>query len=60
MYWLEVSNEKKGIIGLPHPPQFAVDEEAIFVGSKTMATVLLHYLEINYYAPFFIISIPRY
>ena len=45
MYWLGVSNEKKGIIGLPHHPQFAVDEEAIFVGSKTMAAVLLNYLE---------------
>jgi amidohydrolase len=45
MYWLGVSNEKKGIIGLPHHPQFAVDEEAIFVGAKTMAAVLLNYLE---------------
>jgi metal-dependent amidase/aminoacylase/carboxypeptidase family protein len=45
MYWLGVSNEQKGILGLPHHPQFAVDEEAIFVGSKTMAAVLLHYLE---------------
>jgi len=45
MYWLGVSNEKKGIIGLPHHPQFAVDEEAIFVGSKTMAAVLLNYLK---------------
>ncbi len=45
MYWLGVSNEKKGILGLPHHPQFAVDEEAIFVGSKTMAAVLLNYLE---------------
>jgi len=45
MYWLGVSNEKKGIIGLPHHPQFAIDEEAIFVGAKTMATILLNYLE---------------
>jgi amidohydrolase len=45
MYWLGVSNEKKGILGLPHHPQFAVDEEAIFIGSKTMAAVLLNYLE---------------
>jgi len=45
MYWLGVSNAKKGILGLPHHPLFAVDEEAIFVGSKTMAVVLLHYLE---------------
>ena len=45
MYWLGVSNEKKGILGLPHHPQFAVDEEAIFVGARTMAAVLLNYLE---------------
>jgi len=45
MYFLGVSNEKKGIIGMPHSPQFAVDEEAIFVGAKTMAAVLLNYLE---------------
>ncbi|UCE42251.1 MAG: amidohydrolase [Candidatus Aminicenantes bacterium] len=45
MYWLGVSNEKKGILGLPHHPRFAVDEEAIFVGSKTMAAVLLNYLD---------------
>ncbi len=45
MYWLGVSNEKKGIIGLPHHPQFAVDEEAIIIGSKTMAAVLLNHLE---------------
>jgi len=45
MYWLGVSNEEKGIVGMPHSPQFAVDEEAIFVGAKTMAAVLLNYLE---------------
>jgi len=45
MYWFGVSNEKKGIIGFPHRPQFTVDEEAIFVGAKTMAAVLLNYLE---------------
>jgi amidohydrolase len=45
MYWLGVSNQKKGIIGLPHHPQFAVDEEAILVGAKTMAAVLLKYLD---------------
>jgi amidohydrolase len=45
MYWLGVSNGEKGIIGMPHSPQFAVDEEAIIVGAKTMAAVLLYYLE---------------
>jgi len=47
MFFLGVSNEAKGIIGMPHSPQFAVDEEAIFVGAKTMAVVLLDYLEMN-------------
>ncbi len=45
MYFLGVSNAKKGIIGMPHSPQFAVDEEAIFVGARTMAAVLLNYIE---------------
>ena len=45
MYFLGVSNVEKGIIGMPHSPQFAVDEEAIFVGARTMAAVLLNYLE---------------
>jgi metal-dependent amidase/aminoacylase/carboxypeptidase family protein len=45
MYWLGVSNEAKGIIGMPHHPQFAVDEEAILVGAKAMAAVLLNYLD---------------
>jgi metal-dependent amidase/aminoacylase/carboxypeptidase family protein len=45
MYWLGVSNLEKGIIGLPHHPQFAVDEDAIIVGAKTMTAVLLNYLE---------------
>jgi metal-dependent amidase/aminoacylase/carboxypeptidase family protein len=45
MYFLGVSNSEKGIIGMPHSPQFAVDEEAIFVGARTMAAVLLNYLE---------------
>lgn len=45
MYWLGVSNREGGIVGLPHSPGFAADEEAIFVGARTMATVLLRYLE---------------
>jgi metal-dependent amidase/aminoacylase/carboxypeptidase family protein len=45
MYFLGVSNAGKGIIGMPHSPQFAVDEEAIFIGARTMAAVLLNYLE---------------
>jgi hypothetical protein len=37
--------KEKGIVGMPHTPQFAVDEEAVFVGSRTMAALLLHYIE---------------
>jgi len=44
MYFLGVSNQEKGIVGMPHSPQFAVDEEAIITGAKTMAAVLLDYL----------------
>lgn len=44
MYFLGVSNKKKGIVGMPHSPGFAVDETAIGVGSRAMARVLLDYL----------------
>ncbi len=44
MYFLGVSNEKKGIVGMPHSPGFAVDEAAIGVGSRAMARVLVDYL----------------
>lgn len=30
---------------MPHSPQLAVDEEAIFIEGETMAAVLLNYLE---------------
>jgi metal-dependent amidase/aminoacylase/carboxypeptidase family protein len=45
MYWLGVSNLERGIAGLPHSPEFVADEEAIFVGARTMAGVLVGYLE---------------
>ena len=45
MYYMGVSNEAEGIIGMPHSPMFAADEEAIFVGARTMAAVLIDYLE---------------
>ncbi len=44
MSFLGVSNTNKGIVGMPHSPQFAVDEEAIIIGAKTMAAVLWDYL----------------
>ena len=45
MFWLGVSNPEKGTVGLPHSPGYVADEEAIFVGAKAMAAVLLDYLE---------------
>jgi len=46
LYFLGVSNTEKGIIGMPHSPQFAVDLDAILIGAKTMAAVLLDHLEL--------------
>jgi len=45
MYWLGVANSELGYNGMPHSPEFAADEEAIVVGAKAMAAVLLDYLE---------------
>ena len=45
MYWLGVSNSQLGYVGMPHSPGFVADEESIIVGAKTMAAVLLDYLE---------------
>jgi len=44
MYWLGVSNPEKGTLGMPHSPDFVADEEAIFVGARAMAAVLLERL----------------
>jgi len=43
-FFLGVSNSAKGILGLPHHPMFAVDEDAIGVGARAMAAVLVDYL----------------
>jgi amidohydrolase len=45
MYWLGVANSALGYNGMPHSPAFVADEEAIFVGARVMAAVLLDYLE---------------
>lgn len=45
LYWLGVSNTEKGIVGMPHSPGYVADEEAITVGARVMAAVLLDYLE---------------
>ncbi len=45
MYWLGVANSQLGYNGMPHSPDFAADEEAMVVGAKAMAAVMLNYLE---------------
>ena len=45
MFWLGVANPEKGISGLPHAPDHAVDEAAIEAGAKAMAAVLWDFLE---------------
>jgi len=47
MYWLGVSNSAKGTTGMPHSPDYVADEGAILLGARTMAAVMLHYLEAN-------------
>ncbi len=45
LYWLGVANTELGIGGMPHAPDFSVDEEAIIVGTKTMANIIVDYLQ---------------
>lgn len=45
MYFLGVSNTEKGIVGMPHSPGYVADEGSISVGARTMAAVILDYLE---------------
>lgn len=45
MYWLGVANAELGYVGMPHSPDFVADEDAIFVGAKAMAALLLDFLE---------------
>jgi amidohydrolase len=45
MFFLGVSNPEKGIVGMPHSPGYAADDEAIFTGARAMAAVLLDFLE---------------
>ncbi len=44
-YFLGVGNKAKGITAMNHTPEFDADEEALVVGVKTMANVLLDYLD---------------
>lgn len=45
MFWLGVSNSRRGTSGMPHDPAFVADEDAIVAGAKSMAAVLVRYLE---------------
>jgi metal-dependent amidase/aminoacylase/carboxypeptidase family protein len=45
MFFLGVSNPEKGTVGMPHTPNYVADDEAIFVGARAMAAVLLDFLE---------------
>ncbi len=45
MFWLGVANAERGISGMPHAPDHAVDEAAIEVGAKAMAAVVWDFLE---------------
>jgi len=42
-YWLGVANPAKGIAGVPHTPDFDVDEDCIMVGVSAMSKMLLGY-----------------
>jgi metal-dependent amidase/aminoacylase/carboxypeptidase family protein len=44
MFFLGVSNAAKGTVGMPHTPAYVADDEAIFVGARAMAAVLLDFL----------------
>jgi metal-dependent amidase/aminoacylase/carboxypeptidase family protein len=41
MFFLGVANPEKGINGIPHHPSFDLDEEALVIGTRVMATVIL-------------------
>lgn len=45
MFWLGVANPERGITAFNHWPDYDVDEEAIIVGTKAMASVLVDFLK---------------
>ncbi len=45
MYFLGVSNTERGWVGMPHSPGYVADEEAIFIGARTMAAVFFDLYE---------------
>ncbi len=44
LLWLGIANPEKGITSLLHAPDFDVDEAALPIGVRVMATLLLHFL----------------
>ncbi len=44
MFFMGVTSEAKGNVGLPHHPMFVADEDAIAVGVRTMSVVITDYL----------------
>jgi amidohydrolase len=44
-YFLGVGNKARGITAMIHTPEFDADEEALVIGAKLMANVLLDYLD---------------
>ncbi len=44
-YWLGVANRERGITAGPHTPDFDVDETCLVTGVKTMAAMVIDYLE---------------
>ncbi len=45
LLWLGIANPAKGIASLLHAPDFDVDEDALAIGVRVIATLLLHFLE---------------
>ncbi len=44
LLWLGIANPAQGITHLLHAPDFDMDEEALVIGARVMATLLLHFL----------------
>ncbi len=47
LFWLGTANAEKGITSILHQPDFDVDEDALLVGTRLAASLLLHYLGRN-------------
>lgn len=45
MYFIGVSNAERGWVGMPHSPGYVADEEAIFVGARTMGAIFFDLFE---------------